>query len=109
MNPRSRFVNAALLSHLCKWTVLAMGVAVLAGSASAFFLFALDWATRTREANPWLLWGLPFAGFAVGWVYLKVGQSVTWNGDFGTHPLGAKGGDTPTPITNTATMLWAMR
>ena len=76
MNPRSRFVNAALLSHLCKWTVLAMGVAVLAGSASAFFLFALDWATRTREANRWLLWGLPFAGFAVGWVYLKIGRQV---------------------------------
>ncbi len=76
MNPRSRFVNAALLSHLLKWTVLAIVVAVLAGSASAFFLFALDWATRTREANRWLLWGLPFAGFAVGWVYLKVGRQV---------------------------------
>lgn len=76
MNLRPRFVNAALLSHLLKWIVLAIVVAVLAGSASAFFLFALDWATRTREANRWLLWGLPLAGFAVGWVYLKVGRQV---------------------------------
>jgi H+/Cl- antiporter ClcA len=76
MNLRPRFVNAALLSHLLKWIVLAIVVAVLAGSASAFFLFALDWATRTREANRWLLWGLPLAGFAMGWVYLKVGWQV---------------------------------
>jgi H+/Cl- antiporter ClcA len=76
MNLRPRFVNAALLSHLFKWMALAIVVAVLAGSASAFFLFALDWATRTREANRWLLWGLPLAGFAVGWVYLKVGRQV---------------------------------
>ena len=55
---------------------LCLGVAVLAGSASALFLWALDWATRTREAHPALIWGLPLAGGAVGWVYLKWGQSV---------------------------------
>ena len=76
MNLPSRFVNTALLSHVFKWVALAIVVAVLAGSASAFFLFALDWATRTREANRWLLWGLPFAGFAVGWVYLTLGRRV---------------------------------
>lgn len=76
MNLRPRFVTAALSLHLFKWTVLAIMVAVLAGSASAFFLFALDWATRTREAHRWLLWGLPLAGFAVGWVYLKLGRRV---------------------------------
>jgi H+/Cl- antiporter ClcA len=51
-------------------------VAVLAGSASALFLFSLDWATRTREAHRWLILGLPFAGFAVGWLYLQWGRSV---------------------------------
>jgi H+/Cl- antiporter ClcA len=65
-----------LLWHLFKWLVLSAVVAVLAGSASAAFLFALDWATTTREANRWLLWGLPLAGFAVGWLYLKWGSSV---------------------------------
>jgi H+/Cl- antiporter ClcA len=76
MNLRLLFVNAALLANALKWALLVIVVAVLAGSASALFLFALDWATRTREANRWLLWGLPFAGFAVGWLYLKLGRHV---------------------------------
>jgi H+/Cl- antiporter ClcA len=51
-------------------------VAVLAGTASALFLFSLDWATRTRETHRWLILGLPLAGFAMGWLYLKWGRSV---------------------------------
>ena len=65
-----------LALHLLKWLLVSAVVAVLAGSASAAFLFALDWATVTREANRWLIWGLPLAGFAVGWLYLKWGSSV---------------------------------
>jgi H+/Cl- antiporter ClcA len=65
-----------LLRHAAIWTALAAAIAVLAGTASAWFLLALDWATQTREAKHWLLWGLPVAGFTVGWVYLKVGQQV---------------------------------
>lgn len=65
-----------LLRHVAQWLLLASGVAVLAGSASAFFLFALDWATDTHGTHRWLIWLLPLAGFAVGWVYLRYGQSV---------------------------------
>ncbi|NIC43105.1 voltage-gated chloride channel family protein [Aquabacterium sp. A08] len=65
-----------LLRYVAQWLLLACGVAVLAGSASAVFLFALDWATDTRSAHRWLVWLLPLAGFAVGWVYLRYGQSV---------------------------------
>ena len=49
---------------------------MLAGSASAFFLIALDVATAWREAFRWVVWLLPLAGFAVGWIYLHVGSSV---------------------------------
>jgi len=66
----------ALFKYVSKTTALATVVAALAGSASALFLFALDWATHTREANRWLIWGLPVAGFLVGWLYLKFGQHV---------------------------------
>lgn len=66
----------ALLAYAAKWLVLACVVAVLAGSASALFLFALDWATDTRTAHRWLIWLLPLAGFAVGWVYWRFGQQV---------------------------------
>ncbi len=65
-----------ILPWVGKWLCLALLVAVLAGSASALFLWALDWATRTREAQRWLLALLPLAGLAVGWIYLKFGQDV---------------------------------
>lgn len=65
-----------LLPYMAKWLALASVVAVLAGTASAFFLFALDWATDTRTGHPWLIWLLPLAGFGVGWLYLRFGQQV---------------------------------
>lgn len=65
-----------LLPQAGRWLILAALVAVLAGTASAWFLMALEWATETREAHRWLIWLLPVAGFVVGWVYLRVGQGV---------------------------------
>lgn len=65
-----------LLPYIGKWTLLAGLIAVLSGTASAFFLFALDWATSWRETHPAIIWLLPLAGFAVGWIYLKLGSRV---------------------------------
>jgi len=76
MHLPSRQALIALLSHLAKVTGLAVLVALLAGSASALFLFSLDWATQTRNTHRALIWGLPVAGFCVGWLYLKFGQHV---------------------------------
>ena len=61
--------QARLLVHLVRWILLGAVVGVLAGLASAAFLEALDRVTETREAHPWLLFGLPLAGFAVGLAY----------------------------------------
>ncbi|MBJ3813846.1 voltage-gated chloride channel family protein [Shimwellia pseudoproteus] len=66
----------ALIPWLIKWLILSSLVAILAGSASAIFLFCLDWATATRLSHPLLLCFLPVAGFIVGWIYLRVGQKV---------------------------------
>ncbi|MGC8732979.1 MAG: chloride channel protein, partial [Halothiobacillaceae bacterium] len=76
MKPSKRPEQIDLLPYMGKWLLLASAVAVLAGSASAFFLFALEWATETRVSHRWLLWLLPSAGFAVGWLYLRFGQHV---------------------------------
>ncbi|WP_283147676.1 voltage-gated chloride channel family protein [Silvimonas soli] len=65
-----------LLAYVACWTPLALVVGALSGSASALFLFALDWATGTRLTHPWLLALLPLAGFVVAWVYLKFGTQV---------------------------------
>ncbi|WP_036168684.1 voltage-gated chloride channel family protein [Massilia sp. 9096] len=65
-----------LLPYMGKWLILAIVAAVLAGSASAFFLSALDRVTEVRIAAPRIIWLLPLAGFAVGWVYDRFGKSV---------------------------------
>jgi H+/Cl- antiporter ClcA len=65
-----------LLPYIGKWCLIASIIAVLAGTASAFFLFSLDYATNWRETHAWIIWLLPVAGFAVGWLYLHTGKSV---------------------------------
>jgi H+/Cl- antiporter ClcA len=65
-----------LLLYMAKWIIFACVVAAFSGTASALFLFSLDWATQTRQTYSWLIWLLPFAGFAVGWVYLRIGEKV---------------------------------
>lgn len=65
-----------LLPYIGKWCIIASVIAALAGTASAFFLFSLEYATSWREAHPWVIWLLPLAGFAVGWLYLHTGKPV---------------------------------
>ncbi|ELX08150.1 chloride channel protein [Janthinobacterium sp. HH01] len=66
----------ALLPYIGKWTFIAGLIALLSGTASALFLFSLDRATDWRQSHPWIIWLLPLAGYAVGWMYLKLGSSV---------------------------------
>jgi H+/Cl- antiporter ClcA len=68
--------QSALVRALVKWSLLGAWVGALSGSASAVFLLSLSWATGYREAHPGLLWGLPFAGVAIGLVYANYGKSV---------------------------------
>ncbi len=76
MKKSRRWEQIDLLSHIGKWALLAACVAIFAGSASAIFLFSLEWATTVRLTHPWLIALLPVAGFVVGWLYLRFGQSV---------------------------------
>lgn len=65
-----------LLPYMGKWLALALIVAILSGSASAFFLFSLESATQWRQTHDWIIWLLPLAGFGVGSIYLRLGQNV---------------------------------
>ena len=56
-----------------KLALAAAFAAVLAGTASAFFLGALEAVTRARFDHPWLLYFLPVAGMAVAWLYQRHG------------------------------------
>lgn len=62
--------------YLARWSLISALIAALAGTASALFLFSLDAATAYRETHPWIIWLLPLAGCAVGWIYLRWGSSV---------------------------------
>ena len=65
-----------LLLYLGRWLLLGAGVALLAGTASAGFLVALDWATNWREAHVWIIALLPVGGLLVGLLYHYLGRSV---------------------------------
>lgn len=71
---RSELIDA--LGHVAKWLAIAVAVALLVGTATAFFLFAMQWATDMRSTHRCLIALLPLAGFGVGWLYLRFGQTV---------------------------------
>jgi H+/Cl- antiporter ClcA/PII-like signaling protein len=83
------------LAHLAKWTVLIVPVAVLAGSASAFFLWALEIVTRYRWQHEWLLFLLPLAGLAVGLAYHLLGKSVEGGNNLIVDQIHEPGGGVP--------------
>lgn len=56
-----------------RWVLIGGVIAVIAGTCSAALLATLDWATRTREASPSLVWLVPVAGAVTAWAYARVG------------------------------------
>ncbi|MES2925057.1 MAG: voltage-gated chloride channel family protein [Verrucomicrobiota bacterium] len=65
-----------ILTVALRWLALLVPLAVTVGSASAFFLWALDAVTRVRFANPGLLFLLPIAGLCIGLLYQLYGRSA---------------------------------
>lgn len=66
----------ALAGHLLRWVGLGCVVGVVAGLASAGFLWALGEVTAVRTEHPGLLFGLPLAGLVVGLAYQQLGGPV---------------------------------
>jgi H+/Cl- antiporter ClcA len=83
------------LRQLLLWSALVLPVAVLAGSASAFFLWALDQVTQLRWQHGWLLFLLPLAGLAVGWIYHAYGREVEAGNNLIMDEIHAPGGGVP--------------
>ncbi|WP_245756374.1 voltage-gated chloride channel family protein [Algoriphagus ornithinivorans] len=63
------------MKYFLLWLVLGLLVGLLSGSASAFFLVALDWATNFREEHLLIIALLPLGGWIIGWTYYKIGQN----------------------------------
>jgi H+/Cl- antiporter ClcA len=84
-----------LIGSLIKWAVLGSTVGIAAGSASALFLWSLDLMTRTRTAHLGLVWFLPLAGLAVGWLYSRHGKDVAGGNNLILDELHQGGGKVP--------------
>ncbi|MFH6992495.1 voltage-gated chloride channel family protein [Flavobacterium sp. FlaQc-48] len=65
-----------MLFTIFKWIFICILIGILSGSASAFFLVALEWVTQFRIHHDWIVWFLPFGGLLVGLSYYYWGEAV---------------------------------
>jgi len=86
---------AGIFVQLLQWTLLVLPIGVLAGSASALFLWSLDRVTELRWAHGWLLYLLPVVGAAVGWVYHRYGKNSGAGNNLVIEQIHAPGGGVP--------------
>jgi H+/Cl- antiporter ClcA len=64
------------LRALGQWLVLGTLVGVICGAASAAFLWLLDRATEFRTGHENIVYALPVAGLALGWVIDRLGRAT---------------------------------
>ena len=60
-----------------KWILICLIVGILAGASSSLFLYTLNVATDFREAHLWMVFLLPIAGLAIGYLYHCYGNGVS--------------------------------
>jgi H+/Cl- antiporter ClcA len=65
-----------IISLSFKWISICILIGLFSGTASAFFLVALEWVTQIREHNNWIIWLLPIGGHIIGLGYYYLGQEV---------------------------------
>ena len=87
--------HASVLWQLLRWTLLVVPVGILAGSASALFLWSLNWVTEYRWHHGWLLFFLPVAGVALAWVYERLGKSAAGGNNLIIEQIHEPGGGVP--------------
>ena len=61
---------------IAQWTWLGALVGVACGCASAALLWLLERATAFRTGHEAIVYALPLAGLAVGWVYERFGRAI---------------------------------
>ena len=79
----------------CKWLALTVPMAAVVGTFVAGFLWALDVVTDARLSHPWLLFGLPLAGAAIGATYAWVGRSAEGGNNLIVDQIHEPGGGVP--------------
>jgi len=95
--PVTAFVDARLLQvrSLFKWIVVVVPMALAVGSLCALFLCALDQATRSRFDHPWLIYGMPLAGFLMVLAYQRFGRGAEGGNNLIVEQIHEPGGGVP--------------
>jgi len=88
-------LRLAPIVTVVRWGFIVTPMAVSVGSLCALFLWALDRATRLRFQYPWLLFGLPFAGAAIGWLYHWKGRAAEGGNNLIVDQIHEPGGGVP--------------
>ncbi|TDU72800.1 H+/Cl- antiporter ClcA [Prosthecobacter fusiformis] len=108
--PLRSFIHDLILQlrAALKWLVIILPMATVVGSACALFLWSLDRATETRFEHPWLLFLLPVAGVAVGFLYHWLGKSAEGGNNLIMEEIHQPGGGVPlrmAPLILVATVI----
>ncbi len=91
-NPREHLEN---LGDLLLWTLLVVPVGILAGSASALFLWSLEQMAILRWENGWLLFLLPLGGVIIHVLYKSWGKSSEAGNNLILEQIHMPGGGVP--------------
>ena len=62
--------------YMMRWTIIVAPVSVVIGLVVAAFLWLLEAVTEFRWLHPWMLLGLPAAGFLIWWLYKVSGKNA---------------------------------
>lgn len=73
---RVRSLLGGRAKALGQWVLLGAQVGALCGAASALFLWLLEQATGYRGRHESIVYALPLAGLALGWVFERLGQDI---------------------------------
>ncbi|MGD9934725.1 MAG: voltage-gated chloride channel family protein [Dehalococcoidia bacterium] len=95
----SLWEQAAVARYMVRWLFILTPVAAAIGTASAAFLWSLEWATETRWEHGWLLFMLPVAGVVSAAAYQRYGRAVEGGNNLIVDEIHQPGGGIPARIT----------
>jgi H+/Cl- antiporter ClcA len=97
-----------LVAFLVKWLAIGVPSGAAVGSAVALFLWSLDRVTELHWQYPWLLYLLPVAGLASGYLYHRFGQNAEAGNNLIMEQIHEPGGGVPArmaPLVLTGTLI----
>lgn len=92
---KPNFEHLFIISHLLRWTLFVIPVALTSGSLVAFFLWLLDKAIRFRYDHAWLLFLLPLAGVLIYILYKFMGKNSEAGNNLIMDEIHEPGGGVP--------------